>query len=117
MGIGEFIKSADWKNEKHAPVIDIPESLKPGEAFDATVTVGKEIAHPNTIEHHIKWFDLYVKYDDGQFLVHIGHAELTPVTCQPKVTFSVKLDKPGMLIATSYCNIHGLWEGSCRIEF
>ncbi|MDZ7815394.1 MAG: desulfoferrodoxin family protein, partial [Planctomycetota bacterium] len=26
-------------------------------------------------------------------------------------------EKPGTLIATSYCNIHGLWENQVRIEF
>lgn len=117
MGIGEFVKSADWKSEKHVPVIDFPQSVKPGEAFDITITVGKEIPHPNTIEHHIKWFDLYVKYDDSQFLVHLGHIEFTPVITQPKATLNVKLEKTGTLYATSYCNIHGLWENKKRIEF
>ena len=117
MGIGELIKSADWKNEKHVPVIDIPEAVIPGTAFDVTITVGKEIAHPNTIEHHIKWFDLYVKYDDGQLLVHLGHIELTPVTTQSRAVLSIKLEKSGTLIATSYCNIHGLWESSRKVDF
>ncbi len=107
MAIGEYVKSADWKSEKHVPVIEIPDSVKPG----------KEISHPNTIEHHIKWFDLYVMYDDGQFLTHLGHIEFTPVTTQPTAVFNVKLEKSGSLIATSYCNIHGLWESSKRVEF
>jgi len=29
----------------------------------------------------------------------------------------VKLEKSGSLIATSYCNIHGLWESSKRVDF
>jgi len=117
MAIGEYVKSADWKSEKHVPVIDIPETIKPGEAFNVEIMVGKEISHPNTIEHHIKWFDLYAMYDDGQFVIHLGHVEFTPVTTQPKAVFSVKLEKSGSLIATSYCNIHGLWESSKRVEF
>lgn len=117
MAIGEYVKSADWKSEKHVPVIDIPDMIKPGEAFNVEIMVGKEISHPNTIEHHIKWFDLYAMHDDGQFLIHLGHVEFTPVTTQPKAAFSVKLEKSGSLIATSYCNIHGLWESSKRVEF
>lgn len=116
MSLGEFIKSGDWKGEKHVPVIEAPVSVKAGEAFEVTLTVGKEIAHPNTIEHHIKWFDLYVKYDDGQFLVHLGHVELTPVLADPRATLKVKMEKEGTLIAVSYCNLHGLWEGSYKVN-
>ena len=34
-----FVKTADWKNEKHVPVIDAPASVKAGETFDVDVTV------------------------------------------------------------------------------
>lgn len=116
MSLGELIKSGDWKGEKHVPVIEAPGSVKVGEAFEVTVAVGKEIAHPNTSEHHIKWLDLYLKYDDSQFLIHLGHLELTPVFSDPKGTFKVKMEKAGTLIALSYCNIHGLWENSHEIS-
>ncbi len=75
-----MLKAPTGKAKKHVPVIDIPDAIKPGEAFNVEITVGKEISHPNTIEHHIKWFDLYAIYDDGQFLIHLGHIEFTPVT-------------------------------------
>ncbi|MBC7218389.1 MAG: Neelaredoxin, partial [Candidatus Caldatribacterium sp.] len=32
-----------------------------------------------------------------------------PAYTQPQATFAVKLDRSGVLYATSYCNIHGLW--------
>jgi superoxide reductase len=45
-------------------VIDCPDNVKADEMFDVTVTLGKEIAHPNTTEHHIRWIQLYFKPDD-----------------------------------------------------
>jgi len=107
MSLGQFIKSGDWKGEKHVPVIEVN---KEGNNLKVDVSVGKEIPHPNTIEHHIKWIDLYVKYEDNPLVVHLAHFEFTPVTSEPKVSIEIKLEKPGKLVAVSYCNIHGLWE-------
>jgi desulfoferrodoxin (superoxide reductase-like protein) len=45
---GEVFQSADWKTEKHIPVIECPDSVKSGEKFRISVLVGKEISHPNT---------------------------------------------------------------------
>ena len=50
---------ADWKKEKHVPVIECPDKVKSGEIFWLKITVGKEIAHPNTTEHHIRWISVY----------------------------------------------------------
>jgi len=57
--IKDLIQSADWKKEKHVPVIDSPDSAKKGEAVKVTLTVGKEIPHPNTTAHHIRWIAVY----------------------------------------------------------
>ena len=46
--LSEHIQEADWKKEKHAPVIECPDRVKAGEIFEVTVGLGKEIAHPNT---------------------------------------------------------------------
>ena len=59
--IGEEYQSADWKKEKHVPVIDCGDRVKEGENLQVTITVGKEVAHPNTTEHHIRWIQLYFK--------------------------------------------------------
>ena len=127
MGFGEHIKSADWKGEKHVPVIDAPESVKAGEAFDVTVTVGKEIPHPNTTEHFIAWIDLYFRPEKGAFIYHVGRATFQahgesakgpnqgPAYADPKALFSLKLGESGTLIATSYCNVHGVWESETPI--
>ena len=74
MSIGNFVKSADFKSEKHVPVIECPNGLKKGEFCDVVVSVGKEIAHPNTTEHFINWIALYFKPADGN-IVNLGRAE------------------------------------------
>jgi superoxide reductase len=47
---GELFQTADWKTEKHVPVIECQDRVKAGELFPVKVTLGKEIAHPNTTE-------------------------------------------------------------------
>ncbi|MFZ5906555.1 MAG: desulfoferrodoxin family protein, partial [Nitrospirota bacterium] len=66
--IGEFYQSADWKSEKHVPVIDCPAAVKAGENFQVTVSIGKEVAHPNTTEHHIRWIQLFFKPEGEKFI-------------------------------------------------
>lgn len=127
--IGDHIKTDDFKNEKHVPVIELPSVLNPGEPLKIIVSVGKEIAHPNTSEHFIAWMDLYFTPDGGKFTYHLGRADFTAhgattdgpntMACntEPHAVFKVKLDKPGHLHAISWCNIHGLWEGSAELKF
>mgnify|MGYP000852412294 CR=1 FL=1 len=127
MKFADVVQSADWKAEKHVPVIEAPESVKAGEKLNIQVTVGKEIPHPNTTEHHIRWIKLYFKPEGGKFAYELGsfefaaHGESTdgankgPAYTEPAVEMTVKLGGSGTLLATSYCNIHGLWESSKSI--
>lgn len=127
MKMGELFQTGDWKNEKHVPAIDCPDSVKAGEAFDIEVSIGKEIGHPNTTEHHIRWIRVYFKPDDEKFAYDVGsyefnaHGECTegankgPVYTEPKVSTRLKISKPGTLLASIYCNIHGLWENTASI--
>lgn len=120
----DLIQSADFKAEKHVPVIDAPLSVKKGTAVKIIVTVGKEIAHPNTTEHHIRWITVYFHPTGEKFPVELGHFEfnahgesaqgpnMSTVYTQPEATISFKTDKSGTLLAESYCNIHGLWQSS-----
>ncbi|ADD67643.1 Superoxide reductase [Denitrovibrio acetiphilus DSM 12809] len=128
MSIGEFVKTADFKSEKHVPVIVVPEGIKAGEPFVVEVSVGKEIPHPNTTEHFISWISLYFKPAEGP-VINLGRFEYSahgeaaaganqgPAYAEPVSTCKIKLEKAGTLIATSYCNIHGLWEGSAEVTF
>ena len=119
----ELFKTADWKTEKHAPVIEIPERIASGELFQVTASIGKEIPHPNLPEHFISWIEVFFLPEGEKFALNIGkfefngHGTPSEVFTQPQVTFAMKTVKPGKLYATSYCNIHGLWRGEVDIKF
>jgi superoxide reductase len=124
----DLLQSADWKKEKHVPVIDAPDKAKKGEAVSVTLTVGKEIAHPNTTEHHIRWISLFFLPDGEKFPLQIARAEfdahgesaagpnMSTVYTQAQVTVAFKTEKSGTLLGSSYCNIHGMWQSSGRVE-
>lgn len=126
--LGERIQKADWKKEKHVPVIECPDEVKAGEVFQVRVGIGKEIAHPNTTEHHIAWITLYFHPEGDKYSYQVGHFEFSahgqsvagpnqgPVYTHHEVVAALKVDKPGTLHALSYCNIHGLWESSKEIR-
>jgi len=118
--LGEFLQSGDWKGEKHVPVIHIPENIKSNDLIEIKVSIGDEIKHPNTLEHHISWFKLFFIPEGGKFPIEIGnynfssHGE-SDIYNDPIVSASFKTDKSGTIYALSYCNIHGLWENSKEI--
>jgi superoxide reductase len=128
MAVKDLLQSADWKQEKHVPVLDAPELIKKGESVKVVVTVGKEIAHPNTTEHHIAWVQVYFLPQDEKFPYQVGNFEFvshgastqgpntSSVYTQPEITVNVKIEKSGTLLATSYCNIHGVWESSKELK-
>lgn len=126
--LSEHIQTADWKAEKHVPVIECPETVKADEIFKVKVSLGKEVAHPNTTEHHIRWISLYYHDHGGKFPHQVAHAEFTahgesvdgpnkgPVYTHHEIVASIKIAKPGTLHVMAYCNIHGLWESSKEIK-
>ena len=128
MKFAEVVQTADWKAEKHVPVIVAPGSVKAGEKFVVELSVGKEIAHPNTTEHHIRWIRLYFKPDAGKFAYEIASFEFTahaesvdgpnkgPIMTEPVSQVSLKLSAAGVILAVACCNIHGLWENSQAIK-
>jgi superoxide reductase len=126
--MGDMYQSADWKSEKHVPVIECPDEVPAGEMFDVKVTLGKEVAHPNTTEHHIRWIQLYFHPQGDKFPSQVGSFEFAahgesadgadkgPVYTNHTITASMKIKKPGVLYATSLCNIHGLWEYAKEVK-
>lgn len=124
----DLFQSADWKQEKHVSVIEAPDKVKKGEFFNVSVSVGKGIPHPNTTEHHIRWIEVYFHPDAEKFPYQIGkfefssHAEsaqgpnTSTIFTQPLIVCSFKTDKPGTIFASSYCNIHGLWQSAKKLE-
>lgn len=126
--ITNLFQTADWKKEKHVPVIDAPATVKKGEFFEVTVTIGKEIAHPNKTEHHISWIEVFFQPESEKFPYNLGkfdflsHGASTQgpdtntVYTHHEARFKFKTDKPGTIFVFSYCNIHGLWKNSYDIK-
>ena len=117
--LNDYVKTADWKAEKHVPVIAVPETVAAGVTFEVEVSVGKEIPHPNTVEHHIAWIALHFVPDGSPVSVEIGRVSLSAhgptVATSSTAKFTVALQKGGEFHATAYCNLHGLWSSSARI--
>ncbi len=126
--LGELIQEADWKIEKHVPVIECPNTVKADEMFKVTVGLGKEVAHPNTTEHHIRWISMFFHPKDEKFPYHIGHYEFnahgesvkgpntSSVYTHHEVTTTFKTSKPGTILALALCNIHGLWQSAKEVK-
>lgn len=124
----DLLQSADFKSEKHVPVIDAPAKAKKGEIFKVGVSVGKEVAHPNKTEHHIRWIAVYFHPAGEKFPYQIGRAEFgahgesaqgpdtSTVYTHHEAGFSFKTEKSGIIYACSYCNIHGLWQSAKELS-
>lgn len=121
MILGQYVKAADFKTEKHAPVIKVADTVKAGEVVNIELVVGEDIAHPNTVEHHIGWIKLYFVAEGTTLPFEVGSVEFKahgegavanegPVHAESRGFVAAKFQKSGKLIAVSYCNIHGLWE-------
>jgi superoxide reductase len=124
--LSKLYKSEDCKNEKHAPLIEISGTVTKNLFFQVDVSVGKEIEHPNTVDHHIRWIELYFLPDGKNVPQHVatfdfsshgegGEAEGGTFT-HPCAATCMKVEDSGTLMASSYCNIHGLWQTTHDIE-
>jgi superoxide reductase len=126
--LAEFLQEADWKTEKHVPVIECADQVSAGQPLIVKISLGKEVAHPNTTEHHIRWISAHFHPGDEKFIVHAGHFEFTAhgesvdgadkgsVYTDHEVTTSLRVSKPGTIYALAYCNIHGLWWSAKEIK-
>ncbi|MFH1850002.1 MAG: class II SORL domain-containing protein [archaeon] len=99
----------DWNamtdlEKKHLPVIDAPEKVMRGKAFEVTITVGKLLAHPNEPGHFVQFLELY----SGNTL--LGRVDLVPEQASPRVVMTVALNHSHPLRAFAHCNLHGTWE-------
>ncbi|MEW5894405.1 MAG: class II SORL domain-containing protein [Candidatus Omnitrophota bacterium] len=124
----ELLQTADWKVEKHVPVIDCPDEVMKGQFFSVSATIGKEIAHPNTTAHHIVWMQIYFLGEGDKFPYEIGYtnfsahgasvqgADTSGIYTHHEMAISFKTDRPGTIYALSYCNIHGLWKNAKEIR-
>jgi superoxide reductase len=126
--LGELLQEADWKIEKHVPVIECSDKVEADTVLKITVGLGKEVAHPNSTEHHIRWISLFFHPDDEAFPYHVGHYEFnahgesaqgpntSSVYTHHEVTTSLMTGKSGTILALALCNIHGLWQSAKAVK-
>ncbi|HEV8343660.1 MAG TPA: desulfoferrodoxin family protein [Candidatus Binatia bacterium] len=94
---------------KHTPKIVAPDSIKRGQWFDVTVSVGAGDDHPSLSEHFVRYIALYIN------TAEIARVYLHPVYSFPKVTFTIALDEGGMLRAIEEPTHSAAWEASKKI--
>ena len=123
-----LLQRADWKMEKHVPFIEGPDKISTGQILAIEVSVGKQIAHPNTTEHHIKFIEVYFLATGEKFPYQLARFEFnthgesvqgpntSTIFSEPKVTTVFKTEKSGVIMAIAYCNIHGLWISEKEIK-
>jgi superoxide reductase len=100
----EFRQTHTTYDAKHSPKIEAPDSVKRGEWFTVTVTVGSGSMHPSLQEHFVRYIALY------KDTLEISRVYLHPVYSAPKVTFTVALDEGGALRAVAEPTHSAAWE-------
>lgn len=103
--------------KKHIPIIEIMKNHTLSTENIIKVEVGKEIKHPNLLEHSIRWISLYVTTKDNK-IIYIGKQEFEPSICNPIAKYQLNsefLNDIRMITAISYCNLHGLWKFNLKI--
>ncbi len=106
----EFRQVHTSVDAKHSPKIVAPDSVKRGEWFTVTVSVGGGSQHPSLQEHFVRYIALY------KDSVEIARTYLHPVYSAPIVTFTVALDEGGALRAVEEPTHSAAWETSKKIE-
>jgi superoxide reductase len=91
---------------KHTPKIVAPASVKRGQWFDVTISVGEGGDHPSLAEHFVRYIALYIN------TAEISRVYLHPVFSFPKVTFTIALDEGGVLRAVEEPTHSAAWEAT-----
>jgi superoxide reductase len=105
----EFREVRSSFDAKHTPKLVAPDSVKRGQWFEVSVSVGAGGEHPSLSEHHIRYIALYK--DSAE----IARAYLHPVFSAPKVTFTIAIDEGGSLRALAEPTHSAAWEASKKI--
>ena len=105
----EFKQIHRTYDAKHTPKLVAPATVKRGQWFDVTVSVGAGGAHPSLSEHSVRYIALY------KDAVEIARVYLHPVYSFPKVTFTIALDEGGTLRALEEPTHSAPWEASAPI--
>jgi|SoiMetStandDraft_2_1073263.scaffolds.fasta_scaffold297232_2 superoxide reductase len=105
----EFKEVRKSFDAKHTPKIVAPDTVKRGQWFDVTVSVGSAGEHPSLSEHFVRYIALYIN------TAEISRVYLHPVYSFPKVTFTIALDEGGSLRAVEEPTHSAAWEVSKKI--
>jgi len=105
----EFCELRRTYDEKHTPKIEAPDTVKRGQWFEVTVTVGIGSIHPSLSEHFVRYIALYK--DSAE----IARVYLHPVFSYPKAVFTIALDEGGSLRAVAEPTHSAAWESSKKI--
>lgn len=105
----EYLQRHTTYDPKHTPKIVAPDSVKRGEWFNVTVSVGAGSQHPSLTEHFVRYIALYK--DSAE----IARVYLHPVYSAPIVTFTIALDQSGSLRALEEPTHSSVWEASKKI--
>ena len=97
-------------DEKHTPKLNAPDSVKRGQWFDVSVSVGAGGEHPSLSEHHVRYIALY------KDTAEIARIYLHPVFSAPRVTFTIALDSSGVLRALAEPTHSAAWQASKKIK-
>lgn len=116
MEFGEILKGKEVEGkEKHVPEIEIIKGHGQANANFVRVVVGKEVPHPNTVEHHIEWVELYGVNKEGK-VISFGKMTFEPVHVEPVATFHINnIDDFKSFCALEYCNVHGVWQNCIEV--
>ena len=106
----EFRQVHTSHDAKHTPKIVAPASVKRGEWFTVTVSVGAGGQHPSLSEHFVRYIALY------KDTVEIARVYFHPVYSLPMVTLTIALDEGGLLRAVEEPTHSAAWEASQKIE-
>ena len=105
----EFRQIHTSYDAKHTPKIVAPDSVKRGEWFTVTVSVGAGGQHPSLSEHFVRYIALY------KDTVEIARVYLHPVYSLPMVTLTIALDEGGSLRAVEEPTHSSAWEATKKI--
>ncbi len=112
MTLADILKGQEAEGkEKHVPVIEIGTGRGEGKADIVHVVVGKDVPHPNTVQHHIAWIQVFGVKEDGQ-VVDLGRSDFAASYTEPNIRLQAPVAGFKCFCALAYCNIHGVWQ-SC----
>jgi len=79
------------------------------------IVVGKNVKHPNSLQHQIQWIELYARTKMLD-TIKIGRANFAPGTSPDALFRLIYFGKYREFCALTYCNVHGLWQNCIEIR-